>query len=146
MENNQICKSCGMPITKPEYFGTEANGNGNSNYCRHCYENGVQLKGVTMDNLIDDVQKLYDIENEHPGLLSKPLLSYIKDWLPIEDKSAKTTTLPILLAKLVDGQDCDFTGTQWEKEWLVDGKVCYCIACNAARKCIAEIKQMLVEQ
>jgi len=44
--------------------------------------------------------------------------------------------------ELIDGQDCDFTGTQWEKEWLADGKVCHCIACVAARKCISDIKLM----
>ena len=47
--------------------------------------------------------------------------------------------IPALLAELIDGQDCDFTNTQWEKEWLADGKVCHCIACVAARKCISDI-------
>ena len=39
---------------------------------------------MQMDKLIADVQQLADIENEHTGLLSRPLLSYIKEWLALE--------------------------------------------------------------
>lgn len=136
-----VCQSCSMPMTKPEDFGIEANGNPNRDYCSHCYVNGALRNDVTMDKLIADVQKLIGIENEHTGLLSRPLLSYIKEWCALEGK-AKVATILILHTKLVDGQDCDFTGTQWEKEWLADGKVCQCIACVAARKCISDIKLM----
>ncbi len=31
-----------------------------------------------------------------------------------------------------------------EKDWLADGKVCHCIACVAARKCVSDIKLMEV--
>jgi len=41
--------------------------------------------------------------------------------------------------KLVDRQDYDFTGTQWEKEWLANGNVRHCVACVAARKCISDM-------
>ena len=134
-----LCKSCNMPMTKSEDFGTEANGNPNCDYCRHCYGNGSLRNNVTMDMLIADVRKLIDIENEHTGLLSRPLLSYINEWLALEP-NAKMAAIPVLHTRLVDGQDCDFTGTQWEKEWLADGKVCHCVACIAARKCISDIK------
>jgi hypothetical protein len=96
-----------------------------------------------MDKLTADVQKLIDIENEHTGLLSRPLLSYTKEWLALEG-DAKVVAIPVLHTRLVDGQDCDFTGTQWEKEWLADGKVCHCVACVAARKCISDIKLVRV--
>jgi len=141
-EGQLICQSCSMPMTKPEDFGTEKDGVPICNYCHHCYENGVLLKDVTLDKLTADVQALIDIENKHPDLLSTPLLNKIKEWLSFESDSAKTAALLALLTELVDGQDCDFTGTRWEKEWLADGKVCHCIACVAARKCIADIKSM----
>jgi hypothetical protein len=92
-----------------------------------------------INELTADVQKLADIETAHPDLVSTPLLKYINIWLALDD-IAKTASVSALLSALIDGQDCDFTGTQWEKEWLANGKVCHCIACTAARKCISDIE------
>ena len=91
-----------------------------------------------MRELTEGIQSLMDIETAHPGLLSRPLLAYLKEWLVLDD-CAKATAIPVLYAKLVDGQDCDFTGTKWEAEWLASRKICQCKACIAARKCIANI-------
>lgn len=137
-----FCKCCSMPMTKLHDFGVETNGSANRAYCCHCYNNGMLHKGVTMEKLIIDVQKLADIENEYPGLLSRQLLAYIKEWLALEDDSTKEATIAVLHTKLVDGQDCDFTGTQWEKEWLADGRVCHCIACITTRRCVSDIKRI----
>ncbi|MDD3244373.1 MAG: pyruvate:ferredoxin (flavodoxin) oxidoreductase, partial [Eubacteriales bacterium] len=41
-----------------------------------------------------------------------------------------------LLAACKDGVDVDLTGTQWEAEWLANGKICPCEACTLARKVI----------
>jgi predicted transcriptional regulator YdeE len=136
-----LCQSCSMPMTKPDDFGTGKDGIPNHNYCCHCYENGALHNDITMDQLISDVLKLVDIEAAHPNLLSTPLLKYIKEWL-ILSKEEKTASIPALHSKLVDGQDCDFTGTQWEQIWLADGRVCHCLACVAARRCISDIKLM----
>lgn len=124
----RFCESCDMPMTKPEDISE------NYNYCCHCYGN----KDVTLDKLIEDIQKLIKIETNHPNLLSTSLLEYIKNWLKLDDTD-KITAIPILHTELIDGQDCDFTGTVWETEWLADNKVCHCIACIAARKCISDI-------
>ena len=43
MENTQqspTCQSCGIPMVKPEDFGTNADGSPNSEYCRYCFQNG----------------------------------------------------------------------------------------------------------
>ena len=40
----------------------------------------------------------------------------------------------------MDGLDVDLTGTQWEAEWLADGKVFQCDACKVARECLADIE------
>ena len=135
------CSSCSIPMTKPEDFGTELGGDSCCNHCCHCYNDGILRESVTMEALTADIRKLVNIEAAHPYLLSEPLLEYIKIWLPLNE-AAKMIDIPPLLSVLIDGQDCDFTGTQWEKEWLADGKVCHCIACVAARKCISDIKLM----
>ncbi len=131
-----------MPMTRPEDFGTEKDGTPSRAYCRHCYADGALLRDATLDRLAADVQKLADIEAEHPDLLSTPLLNKINEWLALDCGGAKAAAIPALLAELIDGQDCDFTGTRWEQEWLADGKVCHCVACVAARKCIADIRRM----
>ncbi|MDR1693003.1 MAG: hypothetical protein LBR72_06550 [Oscillospiraceae bacterium] len=96
---------------------------------------------MTMSRLTGDVQQLLDIEAEHPNLVSTPLLETVKRWLG-SGEAEKAAALPGLLAALTDGQDCDFTGTQWEAEWLAGGKVCRCPACAAARTCMADIELM----
>ena len=48
-----------------------------------------------------------------------------KQWLALDD-ALKSNALLALYGSLVDGQDCDFTGTKWEREWLADGKICHC--------------------
>ncbi len=35
-----ICQSCGMPLTKPEDFGTGADGMRSTDYCHFCYVDG----------------------------------------------------------------------------------------------------------
>ena len=129
-------------MTNSEDFGTEADGSPNRHYCCHCYSDGALREGVTIEDLTADILKLVEIEAAHPNLLSDPLLDYIKIWLPFNE-TEKTANIATLLSVLIDGQDCDFSGTQWEKEWLANGKVCHCIACIAARKCISDISLFL---
>lgn len=132
-DNVMFCKSCAMPMTRPEDFSCCGV------YCRHCYIDGVLRGNILMDELVADVRKLINIESKHPNLVSTPLLEYIKTWLAF-DETEKVLAIPTLLSRLIDGQNCDFMGTQWEKEWLADGKVCHCIACTAVRRCISDIK------
>jgi hypothetical protein len=97
-----------------------------------------------MDELIQNVNRLAQLENNHPGLVSRPFLIYIKQWLSIaQDNSEKAfQTIPDLKSALIDGLDIDFTGTIWETEWLKNGEVCYCDACIIARECISDIENI----
>ncbi|MCL2023925.1 MAG: pyruvate:ferredoxin (flavodoxin) oxidoreductase, partial [Oscillospiraceae bacterium] len=51
-----------------------------------------------------------------------------------ENKAASTD----YIAALKDGINVDLTGTQWEKEWLANGKVCTCDARNKAREILVD--------
>lgn len=139
---DKFCQLCGMQITKPSDIGTEADGTPSTSYCCHCYKGG-SFENATPGKLIADVKALANIEVEYPGLLSSPLLNYIQNWLSLVESHKVTDALPELLSALIDGQDCDLANTQWEKGWLADGKVCHCLACNAARQCISDIKLMM---
>lgn len=48
MEDVKICQSCANPLTKPEDFGTNADGSKSSDYCCPCYENGSLYGGKDM--------------------------------------------------------------------------------------------------
>jgi len=54
METQIICQSCGMPMSKPEEFGTEAGGGVNQEYCAYCYQNGkFEDENMTMEQMIE---------------------------------------------------------------------------------------------
>jgi len=95
------------------------------------------MKNIEM--LINEIESLADFERKHPNFLYTPLAGYITKWFRLTDRE-KAETLPILNTFLFDGQDCDHMGTPWKKEWLENGKICFCPACNTARDCIAIIK------
>ena len=48
-----FCQSCGMPLTKAEDFGTEADGSPSIDYCCHCYGNGAFHREETMEEMIE---------------------------------------------------------------------------------------------
>jgi len=52
----KICQSCGMPMKKPDDFGTEENGNQNTDYCCHCWEDGTfseWANDMTLESMIE---------------------------------------------------------------------------------------------
>ena len=79
------CKYCSMPMTRPENIGREKDVGLYRAYCLHCYDEGVLIKGVSLELLIWDISKLSEIEAEHPGLVSVPLLQYINEWMSLGD-------------------------------------------------------------
>lgn len=49
-----ICQSCGMPMGKPEDFGTNADGSKNKEYCNFCFQKGKFTdEGITMEQKIE---------------------------------------------------------------------------------------------
>lgn len=48
------CQSCGMPMLRPEKFGTEASGAPSSDYCCFCYQRGAFTNPtITQEQMID---------------------------------------------------------------------------------------------
>jgi hypothetical protein len=49
----KICQSCGMPMEKPEDFGTNLDGSSSEEYCRYCYASGKFTdEGITMEEKV----------------------------------------------------------------------------------------------
>ena len=63
----QFCQSCGMPLTRPEDFGTNADGSTNFDYCRYCYHEGAFLQDLTMDGMIEHCAQFVDQFNQTTG-------------------------------------------------------------------------------
>lgn len=53
MSTAVFCQSCGMPLTKPEDYGTNKDNSRNREYCCHCYGNGAFFKEETMEEMIE---------------------------------------------------------------------------------------------
>jgi hypothetical protein len=94
-----------------------------------------------MNDLILKVETLAELDRTDSAYVSRPLLAYISKWLAFTNEE-KRTTVTDLKTSLTDGLDIDFTGTQWEEEWLANGKVCKCKACDAARECLQIIEEI----
>ena len=60
----QFCQSCGMPLTKNEDCGTNADGNTNFDYCQYCYKEGQFLQDCTMDEMIEHCAQFVDEVNK----------------------------------------------------------------------------------
>ncbi len=53
-----FCQSCGMPLSKPDDFGTSAEGWRQNDYCHHCFHDGrFTHREITLDEMIEHVIK-----------------------------------------------------------------------------------------
>ncbi len=66
----QFCQSCGMPLTRAEDCGTDADGNTCFDYCRYCYQGGQFLQDCTMDEMIEHCAQFVDEVNKN---MPKPM-------------------------------------------------------------------------
>ena len=60
----QFCQSCGMPLTRNEDCGTNADGSINFDYCKYCYQGGKFLQDCTMDEMIEHCAQFVDEVNK----------------------------------------------------------------------------------
>ena len=66
----QFCQSCGMPLTRNEDCGTDADGSINFDYCKYCYADGKFLQECTMDEMIEHCSQFVDEVNKQ---MPKPM-------------------------------------------------------------------------
>jgi hypothetical protein len=52
-----------MPLETPAYYGTNADGSKNEDYCCYCYKDGQFLADCTMEEMIDFCVKYLDEYN-----------------------------------------------------------------------------------
>ena len=61
----QFCQSCGMPLTRNEECGTDADGSINFDYCKYCYKDGQFLQNCTMEEMIEHCAQFIDEVNKN---------------------------------------------------------------------------------
>ena len=66
----QFCQSCGMPLTRNEDCGTDADCSINFDYCQYCYKDGQFLQDCTMEEMIEHCAQFLDEVNKH---MAKPM-------------------------------------------------------------------------
>ncbi len=86
MENGEemiICQSCGMPLTKEEDYGTNADGSKNGEYCVYCFKDGKFTDGI--DNLVDYIEESKKHAAEYAkmaGMTEEQMVEHIEKILP----------------------------------------------------------------
>ena len=55
-----FCQSCGMPMTAPEHFGTEADGTPSNEYCVYCYKDGAFAQTCSMEEMIQSCAQFHE--------------------------------------------------------------------------------------
>ncbi len=94
---------------------------------------GMQLAfSQRREKLAETIDKLIAVEYAEEAIKEAG-----KEWLANKDDAeGSKAASEKLLAACKDGVDVDLTGTEWEAEWLKNGKVCTCEACTLAREVI----------
>ena len=82
--SGQVCQSCGMPMAKPEDFGTNADGSPSQEYCCYCFQKGEFTAKMEMPEYIEmqikiAVEKLGMPEDKAREMAEKAIPS-LKRW------------------------------------------------------------------
>lgn len=99
------------------------------------YGYGMQLgQKALRDRLIKATKELTAVD-----YCTDTLKESGQKWLDTEDNTTLNgPATKAYIAALQDGIDVDLTGTEWEEEWVKNGKVCTCEACTLARDILKE--------
>ena len=78
--NITFCQSCGMPMTDPEAWGTEADGGKSADYCSYCYGEGAFLGDMNLDEMIDICAG--PMAEHNPGMTLEEAKTAMRGFLP----------------------------------------------------------------
>lgn len=78
------CQSCGMPLGEG-YFGSNADGAPNADYCKYCYQNGqfteprlslTEMINISVHHMITELQ----YSEEEARKLARETIPHLKRW------------------------------------------------------------------
>ena len=79
------CQSCGMPLAKPEDFGTDVTGSRVNDYCHYCFTNGAFIEPqmsmqAMIDKCVDVMSKRGIMPQAQARALMTDLIPTLKRW------------------------------------------------------------------
>ena len=80
---DEICQSCGMPLTSEDMFAKEKDGSVNRDYCKWCYDSGEFIHKVSMTEFIDMCSQFGEqagMTNEQMKEFCTKLFPTLKRW------------------------------------------------------------------
>lgn len=83
MYTENICQSCGMPLTDESLLGTEKDGSKNQEYCKFCYQHGSFTNpGLTLDEMQNFIKQKMEEMHIDISMNDKVVtgLPYLKRW------------------------------------------------------------------
>jgi hypothetical protein len=80
-----FCQSCGMPLEKPEDFGTGSHGFRINDYCHYCFQGGTFTEPkITMKEMIDKCVSIMArqgiMPEEQSNALMNEVIPRLKRW------------------------------------------------------------------
>ena len=73
-----FCQSCGMPLGKPEDFGTGADGLRVNDYCHYCFQNGAFTEPhIPMQGMIDKCVAIMAQQGIMPDAQARALMTEV---------------------------------------------------------------------
>jgi len=73
-----FCQSCGMPLEKPDVFGTAGDGFRINDYCHFCFQNGAFTDpNISMQGMIDKCVDIMAQRGIMPEAQAKALMTEI---------------------------------------------------------------------
>lgn len=88
--NCPVCQSCGMPLHRPDMYGTDEDGSFIEEYCVYCYREGQFTSDVTMDEMIQLCAKyVNNISREQAVHNMKLQFPRLKRWAQKEETESE---------------------------------------------------------
>jgi hypothetical protein len=82
--NAPQCQSCGMPMSEPSQFGTNADGSGNREYCRYCFQKGdftVKTgKEAFIEMQVNIAMEKMGMKEERARAMANSVIPTLKRW------------------------------------------------------------------
>lgn len=76
-----FCQSCGMPLSKPEDYGTESDSSKCEKYCSYCYQNGEFTEpDMTLEEMIEISAKGWS--EQDPDISLKQAKKQLEQFIP----------------------------------------------------------------
>ncbi len=69
------CQSCGMPLEKPQDFGTNADASPNGEFCHYCFDQGsFTAPDVTMEGMLECCVQVMSTQGIMPAPEARKLM------------------------------------------------------------------------